>query len=327
MTAELSGVCQRLLARQRGVLARWQVAEFGTDSSLIRNRLRFGRWQPLYRGVFCEYTGEPRRDSLLWAAVVRCGPEAVLSHYTAAELDGIPGRRTEAIHVTVPSRQKVAFASGEFARALPRIVVHRSGRLAESRHPVKSPPRTRVEDTVVDLVELARDLDDVFSWLSAACAGGHTTPGRLASAVACRPKLRWRADVLVGLAEVASGVHTVLERRYVQGVERAHGLPRADRQVRTRRDTRSAYLDNLYQDYGLIVELDGLAYHLVQDRWQDIHRDNYFARSDILVLRYNWADITVRPCQVAAEVAAALRKRGWPGGKRSRCALCHTAAA
>jgi very-short-patch-repair endonuclease len=74
------------------------------------------------------------------------------------------------------------------------------------------------------------------------------------------------------------------------------------------------------------VELDGLAYHLVEDRWHDIHKDNYLARADIIVLRYSWADIISRPCQVAAEIALVLRRRGWAGQLRACGASCQATA-
>jgi len=88
-----------------------------------------------------------------------------------------------------------------------------------------------------------------------------------------------------------------------------------------RRGTKSAYLDNLYDPFGLAVELDGLASHRAETRWQDIHRDNYMASAGIITLRYNWADVTKRPCQVAAEIASALRLRGWTGTLGS-CPAC-----
>ncbi len=73
------------------------------------------------------------------------------------------------------------------------------------------------------------------------------------------------------------------------------------------------YLDNAYEEFGLNVELDGLASHRAETRWQDIHRDNYLAGTGIITLRYSWADVTRRPCQVAAEIALVLRSRGWTG--------------
>ena len=76
------------------------------------------------------------------------------------------------------------------------------------------------------------------------------------------------------------------------------------------------YLDNLYEEFGVAVELDGHAAHLVQDRWRDVHRDNAMTGAGIITLRYNWTDVTERACEVAAEIGAVLRRRGWAGRPR-----------
>ena len=39
--------------------------------------------------------------------------------------------------------------------------------------------------------------------------------------------MRWRGWVTAALQDAADGVHSPLERQYVHGVERAHGLPAA----------------------------------------------------------------------------------------------------
>jgi very-short-patch-repair endonuclease len=313
MAVNLSCPCRELIDQQRGIVARWQVAACSADLSAIDNQVRRGRWQTMYRGVYAAFTGQPDRQAVLWAAVRRCGPDAALSHHTAAELDGLTDRRIAAVHVMIHAESRVFLGREEFSCGLPRILLHRSSRLEQARHPAKTPPRTRVEETVLDLSDLARDVDQVFSLLSAACAGRHTTSARLAEAAANRARLRWRDDVLAALGEVSDGVHTLLERRYARNVELAHRLPKAKRQIRRRSGSASAYLDNSYPDYGVVVELDGLAYHLIEDRWRDIRRDNYLARSDIIVLRYSWADITTRSCEVAMEIAMVLRSRGWTG--------------
>jgi very-short-patch-repair endonuclease len=105
-------------------------------------------------------------------------------------------------------------------------------------------------------------------------------------------------------------------------VERAHRLPVARRQAALRRGPRSQYLDNLYEDQRVAVELDGRAAHPAQNRWADIHRDNFFARYGIITLRYNWSDVTGRPCQVAAELSAILRGQGWPGSAQPCGPVC-----
>jgi hypothetical protein len=75
-------------------------------------------------------------------------------------------------------------------------------------------------------------------------------------------------------------------------------------------DGRTIYLDNLYEEAGVVVELDGAAYHPAEQRWADSRRDNDRAAHGKLTLRYNWPDITRRQCQTAAQVGAVLVSRG-----------------
>src|SRR6202050_1176841 len=142
MTANLPESCRQLIDLQRGVLARWQAPAVELKTATINSLLRSGRWQPLQRGVYATFSGQPSRDAELWAAVLRVGPEAVLSHQTAAELDGLTSKRSALIHVTVPRIKHVDPILG--------VRLHRSERLAEARHPSRIPPRTRIEETGLD---------------------------------------------------------------------------------------------------------------------------------------------------------------------------------
>ncbi|HEX9030459.1 MAG TPA: hypothetical protein VF834_01355, partial [Streptosporangiaceae bacterium] len=242
-------------------------------------------------GVYAAYTGPVSWDAALWAAVLRCGPQAALSHFSAAELDGLVDRPRDAIHVTIPASKRVWISDREFDHDRPRIVVHRSDRLPSARHPARTPPRTRPEETVLDLVSMSETLDAAFSWLATACGRRLVTPDQLLAAVASRSRMRWRTDVLIAVGEISDGILSHLERRYLRMVERPHGLPRPQRQARMANGGRSAYLDNLYGDFGLDVELDGAAWHPAESRWQDIRRDNALAGSGIITLRYSWVDV------------------------------------
>ena len=303
-------------------MARWQAAQCASDLQAFASLLRADRWQTLYRGVYATQTGQPSREGTLWAAVLRCGPTAALSHFTAAELDGLTDRPSDATHVAIPGQARVWLSADEFSHGLPRIVLHRSARLSSAKHPARTPPRTRIEETVLDLVELAPTFDSAFGWLSAGCGRRLVTPAHLRAATGRRAKMRWRADVMAALDELADGVLSNLERGYVRRVERPHRLPLAKRQVRLRQGPRSAYLDILYGEFGLALELDGLTAHPAESRWLDMRRDNYFAGSGIITMRYCWADITGRPCEVAGEVARVLRQRGWTGTLRSCSPSC-----
>lgn len=250
---------------------------------------------------------------MLWAAVLRAGPGAALSHYTAAEVNGLTDHSADLIHVTVAAGRQVAVSGRERHPLAPGLVVHRSARIDTARHPVRAPSRTRVEETALDLAQIARNLDEAVAWLSSARGRRLTTAAMLRKAMDARGKVRWRAELSIAVAEIGDGVHSALEYRYVRNVERALRLPAAERQAKKTREPKSQYLDNDYQDFGVAVELDGRVAHPAEARWADIHRDNSSAVSGTITLRYNWSDITTRPCEVAAEVAAVLRQRGWSG--------------
>jgi hypothetical protein len=321
VSVDLPDDCVRLLTLQHGAIARWQAAEVGLTLAATDSLLRQGRWQRLYRGVYAAFTGPPPRQCLLWAAVLRAGPGAVLSHHSAAELDGLTDRPSKIIHVTVRHNRLVRFfGERPSSRALP-VTIHRTDRIDVIRHPVRTPPRTRIEHTILDLTELSASFDDAFSWLSKGCGRRLVTPQKMHAAASARGRLRWRDEILQALPLIATGVHSNLEHNYVRNVEQPHGLPTAQRQPRVALKSpfpRIIYLDNEYEPFGVVVELDGRADHLVEDRWRDIRRDNSNARAGKVTLRFSSADVTRRRCDVAADVYGTLRRRGWDGLPR-RC--------
>jgi hypothetical protein len=317
MRNELTAACRELAEIQDGVISRQQAIDAGLPRHVIDGLLRSGRWQPLQRGSYSIFTGEPGREAQLWAALHRAGPDAVLSHQTAAELSGLCDQPSPLIHLTIPATRRV--------RGIPGVLIHRSRLIGDARHPALLPPRTRIEETVLDLVQQATAFDDAFNWTCAACQRGLTTAGRISTAMTARSRVRWRADLSVALADIRDGVHSLLEFRYVHNVERAHGLPRPVRQVKIVRGIRTGYLDNLYQEYDTCVELDGRAAHPGDRRWDDIRRDNASAAEGRVTLRYNWADISARPCPTAWQVGATLRQRGWPGEPRPCGPACFVA--
>jgi predicted transcriptional regulator of viral defense system len=146
-----------LAAHQCGILTTEQVVRGGLTRSAIAAHLRAGRWQRIHRGVYATFSGEPGRLAILWAAVLSAGPGAVLSHQTAAELAGLTDRVSDLIHVTVPVERRPAKMGG--------LVIHYSARALQARHPARLPPQTRVEETILDLANAARTVDDACAWV------------------------------------------------------------------------------------------------------------------------------------------------------------------
>ena len=121
-------------------------------------------------------------------------------------------------------------------------------------------------------------------------------------------------------------MHSLLEQAYLRRVERAHGLPTARRQVRASSGGGAVYRDAEYPPYGVIVELDGQAGHADSiSRWRDMARDNAAAMTGKLTLRFGY-QLVRQPCAAAAQVAAALQLRGWPGAPRPCSPTCPVAS-
>jgi hypothetical protein len=303
VAADLPPKLSDLALLQRGIVSRAQVLAEGLADEVITARLSRGSWQRLFPGVYAVFSGEVSREAALWAAVLYAGRGAALSHHTAAELWGLVDEPSSLIHLVVPGDRRVTKRRG--------MVLHLSSRASEAIHPYALPPRTKLEETVIDLCGGARDLDGAVGWLTRAIGRRLTTRDRLRAALDARSRLRWRAQLAELLSADWAGIHSVLEYRYVRDVERPHRFPAATRQAQARRNGRNVYRDTLYEACKTVVELDGQVAHPGDSRWDDIHRDNAAATAGISTLRYGWLAVTTTPCEVAAEIAAALARRGY----------------
>lgn len=297
------------LDAQNGIADRAQARQAGLSKQAVRHRLKSGKWQQVHHGVYATFTGQLQREQRLWAALRRAGPGAMLSHETAAEMHGLTDKPSALIHITVPSGRRPAQH-----RPIRGVMIHRSNQSGPARLPEWELPRTRIEDTVLDLVATARSFDEAYSWISRALSERRTSVYMLREAMGNRSRIRWRTWVAEALADADEGAYFPIERRYARHVERAHGLPGAQRQARRTIDGKTHYKDNWYAEYGVCVELDGPSYHQNEQVRHDKRRDNLnLAVDDVRTYRFGPVDVTERACESAAMVAATLRRRGWPG--------------
>ncbi len=304
MSSDIPAQIAGLASRQAGAISRQQLLDAGVNPQLIVRRIERGRWQQLYRGVYAAFSGPPGRETWLWAAVLRAGDGAVLSHQTAAELHKLIDTPADAIFVMVPSTRRIT---------TPGIVVRTSRRIGQATQPNRDPPRTTVEETVLDLAQVSRTFDDACGWITRACGRRLTTDERLRAALARRKKMRWRTELNDILAAAGYGIQSVLEYRYLRDVERAHGLPRSRHQVRVVIDNKVVYRDVYYEDYQAAVELDGRLAHPEEERWRDNQRDVKAGVRGVYTSRYGWRDVYAHACETALSQARILRSRGWQG--------------
>lgn len=307
---EIPSALTELAEAQAGMISREQVHLLGLSDAVTTRLLRAGRWRLMARGIYYTAGTQPTWDGLAWAGVLIGGDAARLGPQASGFLHRLVDEAPRPVDVLVPVGRS-ARVGGEwhFSRERPG---------ARSARSVGAPPRLTVEDAVLDLSAPAGEAD-LVAFITKAVQGRRTTPRRLREALNARSRYTHRQLLADILGDVAAGAESPLEMRFLHDVERPHGLPRGHRQQRR---YGLPYISDVgYDEYGVLVELDGRTGHEGFGRFRDMMRDNRFALIKWITLRYGWYDVVYRPCLVAFQIAAVLVARGWDG-LPARCHRC-----
>ena len=303
------------LVEQSGVISRAQALAIGLSEGDIRRLLRRRDWVKVHPGVYVNHTGELTWLQRAWAAVLFAWL-AALSHDSALRAADGPGKHKEAvIHVAVARDRRIA--------APPDVCIHRMTHLHERTQWNFGPPRVRYEDAALDVAVAAPTDLAALDVVASAVQARRTTAARMHARLDARMRTPRRAWLEGVLQDVATGACSVLEHGYLNRVERAHGLPRAERQRRATATSGVVYRDVDYET--LLVELDGRLFHdTAAQRDRDIDRDLDAAVGGRTTIRLGYGQVFDRPCLTAFRLAALLQHRGWRGSATpcgSECAL------
>ena len=290
---------------QFGLLTWRQCLGAGMTERAIRWRLHSGRWVRVHPGVYLTEPGRRDWEVRAMAALLACGRGAALSHESAAFAWGLLRAPGPVVRVIVPAERNVETPAG--------VLVVRSRSADQRTHETAWPHRTTVEHTLLDLAQES-SLDGAVGRLARAFQQFQTTERLVWQALAMRPRQRHRALLLEALGPLDAGAESAAEVRFVRDVEGAHGLPVARRQSPTGQGGRR---DNEYEEYTLVVEVDGrLGHEGWGGRRRDGRRDRQAARAGRLTVRVYWDELVSTPCALAVEVAELLAARGWAGRPR-----------
>jgi predicted transcriptional regulator of viral defense system len=279
-----------LAGGQHGVVSWPQLAALGYTKHSVRSAVARRRLLRLHTGVYAVGHAGLTDDSRRLAAVMACGPGALLSHRAAAELHRLlpPSPQFE-VTVPQPRRQREG------------VVLHRSRAVhPDDRALVRAIPVTTVARTLVDLAEvlnehrLAKAVHEaevrrVFD-LTGIERVLERVPGR-----AGRHRLR---RVLAAYRPEPRFTRSRAERRLLRLCER-HGLPKPQTNVWIH----GAEVDAYWEDVGVVVEVDGGEAHLTRRAFrEDRARDRRLAAAGIGVVRVTWFDFDDEP-DLARELA------------------------
>jgi very-short-patch-repair endonuclease len=299
---ELGRAAWEVVERQHGVIARRQLLEMGYSAKGIRHRVMSRRLHCVHRGVYSVGRPSIGPNGRWMAAVLACGPQAVLSHSSAAALWRIGSEVRDLIEVSVASPHH---------RRRPGLRIYRRPSLWPEDHtlcyriPVTTPIQTLIDmSSRLDRPGIERMINEADKY-----------------DLAHPPGLREALDARAGEPGVARLRHILdrrtfrltkeeLERRFLP-LARQAGLP----VPLTGEWVNEFEVDFYWPGLGLVVETDGLRYHRTPaEQARDRLRDQAHTAAGLTPLRFTHEQVRYEPehvrrilAQVASRSAIATK--------------------
>ncbi len=279
-------------------MARYQLLDFGLGRGAIAARVEAKRLHLVHRGVYAVGRRRISQHGVWMAAVLACGPDAVLSHRPAAALLGIRHAAGGRVDVTVPRRLRPHDGINPRRGRVPD-----DERTVHAGIPVTTVPRTLLDlGAVLQPHELRRALEQAEALRLA-------DPLSLIAVVERHGNRRGVKAMRAALAEGplrSSLTRSELERRFLALVDEA-GLPRP--RVNEWMDIGGELIqaDCVWPSQRLIVELDGRAWHGTGEAFdRDRRRDRRCLAAGWNVMRVTDRALTAERRELEEELRAFL---------------------
>jgi predicted transcriptional regulator of viral defense system len=295
--AEIARICQG----QHGLVTLEQLEMQGLSVQAVHERLIAGRLHRIHQSVYSLTPRVMTQRGEFMAAVLACGPEAVLSHRSAAYLWGLVDEWREPIDVTAPNRR---------GRSPDGVAAHRDGALQPiDKTTVHRIPCTSLARTLLDYAgsvpewELRKAVAqaEVLGVLDLEAMRSILRRGRRRRGVA---RLH---SVLDSIHPQTERTRSELERLFLAMCVRA-GLPHPE--VNVWLDVPGGnplQADFLWRDAHLIVEADSRAFHDTASAFEyDRKREQRFQAAGWRVSRCTRFQVEREPERLVATIRSLL---------------------
>jgi hypothetical protein len=298
---DIDRVVARVMRDQLSLVTRGQARSVGMSDREIRHRVASGQWVPVHPSVFRASSAGPSPERDLLAACLAGPPQAVASHQSAAWLLRLSG----------PPDQPVITVPNGCAAHLRGVTIHRSRDLDPGRILVRNGiPYT---DALRVLTDLADQLQpgDLSHLVDTALGRQLVTADGLTAEIDRRTRRGRRGParlgrVLTNRGFVGAPEPSVLEAMALRLFQRWL-IPVLQREVLV--DSNGRYRIDFMISPGLVVEVDGFAYHWSpEDKAYDDARRNRLRAAGLTVLVYDWRAVRFEERRLATEVRGALTR-------------------
>jgi hypothetical protein len=286
----------RIAERQHGVIAHRQLRELGLGDGAIEYRVLAGRLHRAFVGVYAVGHTRLTLRGRWMAAVLACGPDALLSHRDAGMLWNVRRDSRMAIDVTAPGRSR---------NLRPGITVHRPRRALEpdERTVVDGIPVTSLARTLLDLAAVVPLNSLRYAWDDA----GRLDAFDLAEVELVRSRFKRRRglkklDLLIAERRPLPPItRSELEVMFVEFCRR-YGLP-----IPSMNSWIGAYeVDAAFHDQRVAVELDSSYHDTPGAHERDPIRDADLQIAGYRILRITYRRLATQPDELATTIRGLL---------------------
>jgi very-short-patch-repair endonuclease len=283
-----------LAREQHGVVATRQLSALGYSRRMIEHRVGAAELHRIHKGVYAVGHTRLSMKGLFMAAVLACGPRALLSHHAAASLHDLRRYPTGKIDVTAVGKRAHAGVRCHGCRNL-----HRDDRTIIDAIPVTSLPRT-----LLDLAEVC-DPQRLRSLIEEADRRQILDAAAIERLVARSPGRHGLKPLTAAIQDAAPDAPWLasdLERAFRE-LLRAHDLPLPQTNVLVE----GMLVDCVWPKHRLIAELDGAPYHRTRQAFEtDRRRDMKLMAAGWRVIRITGHRIRHDALALVAELRALL---------------------
>jgi very-short-patch-repair endonuclease len=297
---QLDDELHRLAAAQDGLLSTHQLRSGGIPAWKQRRFVATGWIRRVAPRVYALRGAPDTHRQRLRAGLLSLGERSWISFEAAAALHGLDRSDGRRVEFTIDRGRRPTTAP---------FIVHTSKRLpAVDTVEIDGLRVTSATRTVFDLALARAHPRRLEAAIDSAVHRQLSSPEVLARRlVGLRGSGRWGCRTVESLID-ASGVESVLERRFLELVRRS-GLPEPRMQVVFHAETTFvARVDFLFDEFDLVVEVTGKKGHSTPlDRQRDAQRRNELQDLGLRVIEYTYDDVIDRPRWVINSLRSRLR--------------------
>lgn len=292
-----------LSAAQGGVFSRAQARALGADRWAVAHEIAAGRWRALGREAVANHQLPLGDRARWWSALFNGGPSCALDGVTSLLAHGLSNFQEESVHLIAPWPNGPESWTG--------VWVHRS-RLwdLDDLVEVDGLRRTRPGVATVRAAMWARSHRAAVTVMAMAVQQGiASAQDVLAEAVRLNRHKR-RPMILAVAHDIADGARALSELDFAAMCRRA-GLPVPSRQVLRRGPRGRWYLDVYWEEYRLVVEVEGAHHDAPEAVIDDTFRQNELTIGRDAVLRVPVLGLRACPELFIEQLCRALVAFGW----------------